>query len=358
MTLAALTGVCSRAAARGALARVHRVAAVRFGIYPGGGAGTLGPGAAPKPEDPVKRLAALEQLAGGHPFVLHLYVSYTGSGGLSAAQQIAAALASYEHAGFRVELVLCYRPADGGSSRDVAGFAGFVRQAVTSLAVNPRLVSLQVTNEANVSGAANATDGYYGAAAHALIAGVIAAKHEAHGLRLHRLEVGFNWAYGTDPGEASFWHYLDRHGGARFAHAVDWVGIDVYPGTWGPRIDSAHLGRATTAMIRAALHALRSRYMPLAGLGHQVAIHISENGYPTGPGRTPEMQATVMRASIAAVHALSTRYHITDYRWFDLRDASSASQRFEDQYGLMYDDYTPKPAFELYRELIARYGAR
>jgi hypothetical protein len=47
---------------------------------------------------------------------------------------------------------------------------------------------------------------------------------------------------------------------------------------------------------------------------------------------------------------------VTDYRWFDLRDADSASSSFEDQYGLMTDDYAPKPAFATYRSLVAKLG--
>jgi hypothetical protein len=41
-------------------------------------------------------------------------------------------------------------------------------------------------------------------------------------------------------------------------------------------------------------------------------------------------------------------------RWFDLRDADSSSSSFESQYGLMRDDYSPKPAFGAYRALVAR----
>lgn len=357
--LAGIGLVGASAAARGKRARPARRTALRFGIYPGGGAGTIGAGAALRPEDPAQRLAALEQLAGGHPFVLHLYVNYTGPTGSSAAQQAdEQGIAQYAAAGFDVELVLCYRPNDHGSSQQAHGFARFVRDAVSSLADNPRLVSLQVTNEANAAGAANATDGYYAHAKDALITGVIAAKHEARALGRAGLAVGFNWAYATDPGQSDFWRYLHHHGGARFRHAVDWVGIDVYPGTWGPAIDSTRLGPAAAAMTGQALHALRHRYMPLAGLPRQVAIHVSENGYPTGSARTPAMQEAVMRAAIITVAALRSRYHITDYRWFDLRDANSASANFEDHYGLLNDDYTPKPAFALYRRLIAQYSRR
>ena len=60
-----------------------------------------------------------------------------------------------------------------------------------------------------------------------------------------------------------------------------------------------------------------------------------------------------MRASIAVVNANRSRYHVTDYRWFDLRDADSSSSSFESQYGLMRDDYTPKAGFAVYRGLVA-----
>src|SRR4051794_12439820 len=49
-----------------------------FGIYPGGAAGTVWPSGRTIPEDPVRRLAALQQLRpGARPFVLHLYDSFT-----------------------------------------------------------------------------------------------------------------------------------------------------------------------------------------------------------------------------------------------------------------------------------------
>lgn len=122
--------------------------------------------------------------------------------------------------------------------------------------------------------------------------------------------------------------------------------MDVYPGTWGPPIDVTRLGSLTATAVRNALGSLRLHHMPLARLARRVAMHISENGYPTGPGRTPAMQTTAMRAAISAIRAAGRRYNVTDYRWFNLRDANSASGSFQDRYGLLYDDYTPKPASE------------
>ena len=51
-------------------------------------------------------------------------------------------------------------------------------------------------------------------------------------------------------------------------------------------------------------------------------------------------------------------YGVTDLRWFDLRDADSTGSSFESQYGLMRDDYSPKPAFGVYRGLVATLSGR
>jgi hypothetical protein len=67
----------------------------------------------------------------------------------------------------------------------------------------------------------------------------------------------------------------------------------------------------------------------------------------------PAMQATALRAAVTAVDSLRATYNVTAYRWFDLRDADSAGQSFESHYGLLNDDYTPKPAFAAYRRLVA-----
>ena len=60
---------------------------------------------------------------------------------------------------------------------------------------------------------------------------------------------------------------------------------------------------------------------------------------------------------VRSVDAIRGRYGVTDYRWFDLRDSSSADPNIESQYGITRDDYSPKPAFATYRDLIARYSS-
>jgi hypothetical protein len=329
-----------------------------FGIYPGGGAGTVGASGVTTPEDPAKRLAALRQLqAPGRPFVVHIYAGYSGPGSSSPVGQVGRDIAAYTQAGFEVELVLTYRPLDRNANADVAGFAAFVRSAVRSFGSNPRFVSLQVTNEANIRNAPNAADGYYAGVQDALVRGVIAAKSEARADGFRQVNVGFNWAYANDRSEAAFWRNLAARGGNAFRRSLDWVGLDVYPGTWGPRVAKPDLGAATKRTMLDALRLLRRRYMRLARLRPDTPLHISENGYPTGPGRSEGFQVAVMRAAIATVHAERAAYHITDYRWFDLRDADSASPSFEEHYGLLRDDYSPKEAFGVYRKLVTKLSA-
>jgi hypothetical protein len=325
-----------------------------FGVYPGGAAGAVGLSGPLHPEDPVERLSALEQLRpAGKPFVVRLYAEYTGPGGFSAAAQVGREVAQYTANGFQIELVLCYRPGDNKASA-VPGFVDFARNTVDQLGRNRGVVSLQVSNEANVSGAPNAADGYYAGAKLALIKGVEGAKAEIDRDGLSQLKVGFSWAYQVGPAENKFWGYLGKHGGSAFVRALDWVGIDAYPGTWGPALrTNVELSGGVRQATLDALSSLRKAYMPLAHIPRTVPIHVSESGYPTGPGRAHERQSAVLQAAVRAVSDHRATYNVTDYRWFDLRDANSSSSSFEDQYGLMTDTYQPKPAFGAYRTLVS-----
>ena len=83
---------------------------------------------------------------------------------------------------------------------------------------------------------------------------------------------------------------------------------------------------------------------------------MSENGYPTSATRSYANQASYLQAEVTAVNAFRTQYNVSDYRWFDLRDSNSGDPDFESQYGLLRDDYSPKPAFWVFQRLIAQLG--
>ena len=112
---------------------------LRFGIYPGGPAGSVGPKAPPRPEDPAKRLSALQTLAGSSPFVVRLYSAWTGD----AAKDddggwLANEIAGYTRAGLQVELVVRYKPA-GAHAASPATFAEYVRGVVRRYGPDSRL---------------------------------------------------------------------------------------------------------------------------------------------------------------------------------------------------------------------------
>lgn len=328
---------------------------LRFGITPAGEAGALGPAVPAVPDDPPRTLAALARLRpASTPFVLRLN-RFFWSDGEAGVQRFLALAHRYTDAGHLVELQVRYHPAPAQVG-DVAGFVAFVREVVDRFGSNPGVVGLQVTNEVNFTVSPDSSDGAYAGARDALIQGVIAAKDEARHRGFHQLTVGFNWFYRTDPSsEASFWGYLRDHGGPSFISAVDWVGLDAYPGTVFPPVEPP--GGERDGMV-AAMSQLRKCFMPIAGLGPGVPIHVEENGWPTGPGRAESAQAGALENMVRAVDDFRGTYHVTDYRWFDLRDHNTASANFQHHYGLLRDDYSPKPAFDVYRRLVDELARR
>ncbi len=330
---------------------------LRFGIYPGGGAGQLVLPAASRPEDSAAIEGALAELRGAaaRPFNVHLYLSFTGKE--SQESRVRSALAQitrYSQLGYSVEYVLTYRPEARRGAADVADWVVFVRSMVRRMGA-AGLASLQVTNEVNNITSPDSSDGAFPGARDALVQGVIAADAETRSAGFEALEIGFNWFYRLDPDrERDFWTEIGRKGGRPFVEAVDWIGLDAYPGTFFP---PANAFTPRDAMIN-AMSVLRTCYAPMAGIGADTPMHIIENGYPTGAGRSTATQAAVMDEMIRAVHDYRGNYNVTSYNWFDLRDGDSSNPDFGQQYGIMTDTYAPKPAFALYRGLIEQLAER
>ena len=203
----------------------------------------------------------------------------------------------------------------------------------------------------------DASDAAFAGAKDALIRGVEVAHKTAGRLGYRQLRIGFNWAYRNDPAsENAFWTYLRDHGGPRFVRSVDWVGLDAYPGTFFPPTEPLP-GGYRDGMVN-AMSVLRECFMPIAGLGARVPMRVEENGYPTGVGRSEATQVDAMREMVGAVNRFRGTYNVSDYRWFDLRDHLTSDPNFQRHYGLLRDDYTPKPAFAVYRRLVARLAHR
>ena len=324
--------------------------ALRFGVTPSGEAGQVGPiPSSFVPDRPDRILDALARLRKpGVPFVTHSYSSWKDAG--PAEDRRLLDLASrYTAAGYEWELVLRYRPRPEREG-DVAGYAEWVRHVVRLLARNPRVVAFQITNEVNFTASPDSSDGAFANARDALIQGVIAARAEADRIGARHLQVGFNWLYRMDTAtERTFWEHLRDRGGPAFVRALSWVGLDAYPGTFFP--PSAAPGTERDFVVN-ALDLLRRCYLPTARIPATTPIHVQENGFPTGPGRTYERQQQALETMVRAFHDFRGTFNVSDYRWFNLRDAETASPNFQQQYGLMTDAYQPKPAFGSYAALV------
>jgi hypothetical protein len=83
---------------------------------------------------------------------------------------------------------------------------------------------------------------------------------------------------------------------------------------------------------------------------------VSENGWATSATRTGAQQRQALTTEINAVNADRVQYNVASYELFDLRDDVTGSTNIFDQFGIMTDDYTPKPMFWTYRRLIASLG--
>jgi hypothetical protein len=330
---------------------------LRFGITPGVQTGQYVTGAVPPrtPEEPAKQLAGLAGLRpDGGPFVLRLH-RFFWSGGEEEIRRVLALSDLYTRAGYLVELQLRYHPNEQQEG-DIRAWTEHVREVVRRFGVNPRVVAIQVTNEVNITFSPDSSDGAYDGARDALIQGVIAAKDEVRRRGFRQLEIGFNWAYRSEPSaENAFWTYLRDNGGPAFVGALDWVGVDAYPGTVFP---PAHTeGGERDGMVN-AFSSFRC-YSAIAGIPESIPIHVEENGWPTEPpGRSYEQQAEVAETLVRAVHDFRGTFNITDYRWFNLRDGDTTSANFQTQYGLMTDEYDPKPAYGVYAGLVRQLGTR
>ncbi|MCO6004278.1 hypothetical protein NE236_04730 [Actinoallomurus purpureus] len=316
-----------------------------FGIYPGGAAGDDTGGLATGPADDPERIrAALDRLRpDGRDFLVRGYVSFVDADDTRKVTESPERVEQYAGDGRVLDLVAQYQSRSG----DVTGYTRFARELVRRH--GHRTVTLQVTEEPNVPG--NPTlDGYYPRVREALVEGVLAAADEARRQGFGHLQVGFNTTPLFGPG-ADFIASLTDLGGKEFVDALGYVGLDFFPDVF----QSVPLDQLHDAVTGLLGHHRAERLTP-AGIAPEVPLHITENGWPTGPDRSPERQAEVLEATVRAIAECRVAHNIGAYTHFALRDADSTVPGLFHQFGLLADDYRPKPAFATYQELIARFG--
>lgn len=307
-----------------------------FGIWPGAVAAdlvSLQPLDCP-PEDAGKTLTALRRLQGA---AAEFYVRAYRHFGVAARPHAGAGPAPrqpglYAGEGRLIDLVACYQ----SPVPDPGGFAGFVRQAVRDVAAWGG-GKLQVGEEINVPAP---LDGGSPGCFEAVSAGVAAAlderdRHDAPVL------VGVNAAGMPDP---AFWNHLTGAIGPRNTARLDYVGLDAFPGVFQP-LPHEKLPAAVTFLLQ-RLRTVTAQ----AGIPQATPIHITETGWPTDDHHTETTQAQVLTAVAGA--ALASDAGIQAYEWFGLRDGNSSAARTA-RFGILRDDYTPKPAFAAVQQIIA-----
>jgi hypothetical protein len=340
-------------------APAHVLGPLRFGVDPGL-AGTVGGVQLPSaPDDPARDLAALKALRPrGRVLVLRLNRLFWSDGDAGIARFRAEA-ARYARAGFEVELQVRYHPT-ASEVGDIAAWERYVRHVVDVFGSNPRIVAMTITNEVNIGISPNTSDGAYKRADDALIGGIEAAHDEASRKRYRQLRFGFTYAYRFSPmGDAALFSYLGAHGGPAFRNALGFVGLDFYPGSIFPPVMLP--GQSYRQALAQALGVVRDCLAPKAGIPASVPIWITENGVPTGL-LSDAQQAAALSELARGTYDYSGTYNVTDYRWFNLRDAQSSGPEtligatFASD-GLLRDSYSRKPSFGSYRDLIGSLGA-
>jgi hypothetical protein len=314
-----------------------------FGIFPLGQAGTPDGVASGSPDDFDQIAAAFEDLQGGGPPIMpRMYVGFFGPDQADPVLDQVGLLAAQ---GLPWDLVLCYRDPSGS----VASWASFVSRVVS--AHGRDLAAVQVTGEANLAGMPDAADGAYPGARDALVRGVLAAA-EAKRDSGATAAIGFAVAPEVNPAASGFWADVRDLGGSDFAAALDYAGIDMYPDVFGPPVGVDGLPGAVDWVLRT----YRERDLAGAGIPATVPIRICENGWPTGPGRPEDRQADVLETVLRSVVGLRAELNVTHWELFTLRDADSSRDGIFYNFGIMRDDYSPKPAYTRLRSLIAELG--
>jgi len=300
-------------------------APLAFGIYPGGYAG--GGSTDGKPDNPAKVREALSRLQPGHQtFLLRDYVSCTSDFPDPTMQ--------YLRPGRRLDVVLNY------SGENLPEWQACAQRIVQRY--GPVADTISMTLEQNVLPKPNGDE--------ALVQGVIAGKKAADAAGFDRLELGFDEVAYTRPFTA-FWQHLAQLGGPEFSRSVGFVGIDLYPDSGLPGIPPEP---DLSGFVDRTLHTVRTQEMPIAGLGREVPIRISENGWATHTAaRTPEAQAQALTAEITAVNRDRAAENVRSYEMFALRDDVTGSASPYDNFGLLTDDYAPKPMFRQYARLVS-----
>jgi hypothetical protein len=335
----------------------HRsVRLLRVGVDPGLAGNPAPSTEAPKPINRGKELTALRGLRPRHHVLVVRLNRLFWSGGQPLLRTFRHDARHYARHGFKVEVQVRYHPT-AAREGDIRAWTKWVRHATDVLGRNRKLVALTITNEVNFTISKNTSDGSYARAKAALVRGIEAAHRELRRHHwVHRVKLGFTYAYRFNPqSDAKFFRYLHSHGSTRFRRALGFVGLDDYPGTVYP--PALTPGDSPGDELASAIATMRTCFLPQGGIKRSTPLWVTENGFGSdAPAHSEAEQATALRSMVTATRRYAGSYHVTDYRWFNLRDNASNGSGMFDQDGLLRDNYTRKPAYDALLSFIEAHG--
>ena len=276
----------------------------------------------------------------GQAFLVRGYIHHSGDGKLTS--DAPENIEQYITGDIKLDLVLCYR----SETYNEDDWINSVKKVIKRY--NKKLYSLQITEEPNLK-VAFAGDGSFANVDNALLSGVLAAKAELKRLQLP-VKVGFNVVPSFNPAD-NFWNIIGSDEFKPLRDAIDYIGLDFYPDVFRPVAADGQPNDLKESVVN-VLRYFRNVNLQTGNISFSVPIHITENGYPTGNNKTYERQAHVIEKVIRTIYEIKAELNITQYELFGLRDADSCNQDIFYQFGLLKDDYSAKPAFDVYCKLI------
>ncbi len=319
-----------------------RSASFRFGVYLGGPAEVHHEMPTGRPDVPEEINRVLDILQGEKPFLVRTYLGFTGTEEDADLVDMPSMpdLARYTWRGRKLDLVLSNWDRRGNMS----AWGEFIENVIARY--GPYIGCLQICEEPNLYEYPG--DGRFGCAVDSILTGVRVARQMLKHRALHA-EVGFNAVPCDDPNDG-FWREMAERMDDSFINALDYVGLNFYPDVAVPLV-----GEMPAEVTKVLTH-FREETLECAGIPGAVPIHVCENGWPTGPGRYYTRQADLVEQMVRTIYDLRATLNITQYELYSLRDSDTGNPDPNHQFGILRDDYSPKPAFEAYRQLIHELG--
>lgn len=319
---------------------------LQFGIYPLGVAGTP-TGLAVGPQDNYEKIQqALKKLEGDSKLLLpRMYLVFTGP---ASEEKLFSIVEKYISLGLMGDSTIgCLDP-----NIKLDHWLEFIRKIIRQYGNN--IDSLQITNEPNLT----FMDGSNPDILQFLVQGVIVAKEESQAANV-QVNIGFGSVPDTGPKTIPhFWENLAQLGGKIFVDSLDYVGHNFYVDVFEPPLPLENIPSTVENLLRR----FREVNLKTAGIYDSIPMRITENGWPTGKNpftakdRPYKRQSEVLETIIRTIYKLRQELNITHYELFGLRDADSSKNNLFHQFGIMQDDYTPKPAFHTFQRLIQELG--